>query len=69
MPQYRVKFFKTLINCDGHRFNCLQQQYDIPDAGTAAEAEITAARQFADRHRLKDWKQAADTMEVEKAEG
>ena len=53
MNNYRVSFYKDLLNSDGHRFKCLQRQIDIQSddpshALVLAEGLIDNARLDAD---------------------
>jgi hypothetical protein len=53
MKNYRVLFYKELLNSDGHSFKCLQQQIDVHSDGPSgalvlAEASIDNARLDAD---------------------
>ncbi|SDS53365.1 hypothetical protein [Bradyrhizobium canariense] len=54
MNNYRVSFYKDLLNSDGHNSKCLQQQIDVQsdgpsDALVLAEQRIDSARLNADR--------------------
>ena len=35
MNSYRVSFYKSLLNSDGHSFKCLQRQIDVESGGIA----------------------------------
>ncbi len=64
MTRYRVCFFKTLLNSDGHSFRCLQGEIDIQNSDTEAEALASASRRFADERHLGNWTIYADEIEV-----
>lgn len=68
MARYRVSFFKNLLSSDGHQFKCLQSQVDVGNSDGATQAAELASQQFARLHGLKDWKQMADSFEVEPAD-
>lgn len=65
MTLYKVRFFKNLVNSDGHPFGCLQRTIEIRRARSAARAVRAAERRYARLHRVPDWKLYADTFEVE----
>jgi hypothetical protein len=65
MTSYKVRFFKNLVNSDGHPFKCLQQTIEISRARSVARAVRAAERRYARFHRVLDWKLYADTFEVE----
>ena len=65
MSDYRVSFFKNLVNSNGHRFKCLQERIDLLDIDCAEHATASAARQFEEHHGLRDWTLYADSIEVE----
>lgn len=69
MSGYRIFFFKNLVNSDGHRFKCLQNEIVVPHADTPAEALDCAARVFALQHGGGDWRIFADVAEVEPSMG
>jgi hypothetical protein len=64
MTEYRVYFFKHLLNSDGHRFKCLQSEFEIVDCATQAEAMECALHKFAAQHGCRDWKIYADHIEI-----
>jgi hypothetical protein len=64
MSDYRVSFFKDLVNSDGHRFRCLQQEIDILNSDSREHAAEAASRTFEALHELPDWKLRADWLEV-----
>ncbi len=64
MSDYRVSFFKDLVSSDGHRFRCLQQEIDIRNSDSSAQAAESASRTFEALHGLPDWKLRADWREV-----
>jgi len=68
MSHYRVSYFKNLLSSDGHQFQCLQQQFDLPSAENAEEAAETAARQFENSHGIHSLKWFADAILVERVE-
>jgi hypothetical protein len=57
MNNYRVSFYKDLLNSDGHSFKCLQRQVDVQSDGPS-EALVQAER-LVDNERLN-----ADCVEV-----
>jgi hypothetical protein len=57
MNNYRVSFYKDLLNSDGHSFKCLQRQVDVQSDGPS-EALVMAER-LVDNERLN-----ADCVEV-----
>lgn len=65
MTTYQVRFFKNLVNSDGHPFKCLQRTIEIRRARSVARAVRAAERRYARFHRVQDWKLYADTFEVD----
>jgi len=63
MSTYQVTFFKTLLSSDGHPFKCLQQQIDISDAESSAQAVEVASKTFEAFYGCP-WKLHADSIEV-----
>jgi len=57
MNNYRVSFYKDLLNSDGHSFKCLQRQVDVQSDGPS-QAMVLAER-LVDNQRLD-----ADCIEV-----
>ena len=57
MNNYRVSFYKDLLNSDGHSFKCLQHQVDVQSEGPS-QAMVLAER-LIDNERLN-----ADCIEV-----
>ena len=57
MNNYRVSFYKDLLNSDGHSFKCLQRQVDVQSEGPS-QAMVLAER-LIDNERLN-----ADCIEV-----
>jgi hypothetical protein len=57
MNNYRVSFYKDLLNSDGHSFKCLQRQVDVQSDGPS-QAMVLAER-LVDNGRLD-----ADCVEV-----
>jgi hypothetical protein len=57
MSNYRVSFYKDLLNSDGHCFKCLQREIDVQSDGPS-EARVLAER-LVDNNRLN-----ADCVEV-----
>lgn len=57
MNNYRVSFYKDLLNSDGHRFKCLQKQIDV-QSDDPSHALVLAER-LIDNARLD-----ADCVEV-----
>lgn len=64
MAGYHVSFFKNLLSSDGHCFACLQQELDVRDSKSAAEAVECASRTFEAQHGVPDWRLLADRVEV-----
>ena len=50
MNNYRVSFYKDLLNSDGHSFKCLQRQVDVQSDGSS-QAMVLAER-LVDNERL-----------------
>ena len=57
MNNYRVSFYKDLLNSDGHSFKCLQRQIDVQSDGPSQA--LVLAEQLVDNDRLN-----ADCVEV-----
>jgi hypothetical protein len=57
MNNYRVSFYKDLLNSDGHRFKCLQRQVDVQSDGPSQA--LVLAEGLVDNERLN-----ADCVEV-----
>lgn len=57
MRNYRVSFYKDLLNSDGHCFKCLQREVDVESDGPS-QAMVLAER-LVDNARLN-----ADCVEV-----
>jgi hypothetical protein len=57
MNNYRVSFYKDLLNSDGHSFKCLQRQVDVQSNGPSQA--LVLAEQLVDNERLH-----ADCVEV-----
>jgi hypothetical protein len=57
MTNYRVSFYKDLLNSDGHSFKCLQRMVDV-ETDSPSQALLTAER-LVDNERLN-----ADCVEV-----
>lgn len=57
MNNYRVSFYKDLLNSDGHSFKCLQRRVDVQSDGSS-QAMVLAER-LVDNERLN-----ADCVEV-----
>ncbi|WP_291845877.1 hypothetical protein [Bradyrhizobium sp.] len=57
MNNYRVSFYKEILNSDGHRFKCLQRQVDVQSDGLSQA--LVAAERLVDNERLN-----ADCVEV-----
>ena len=64
MSQYRVFFFKDLLNSNGHLFKCLQGQIVVRDSDDTTQAVECASREFEMLNRVSDWKLYADSIEV-----
>ena len=47
MKWYRVSFYKTLLNSDGHSFKCLQRQIDV-QSNEHSQAMALAEQQMVD---------------------
>jgi hypothetical protein len=65
MTIYKVSFFKTLLNSDGHRFKCLQRVILIHRAKSLDRAVQAAERRYSRSNRVPDWKLRADILELE----
>lgn len=65
MPGYRVTFFKELLSSDGHPFNCVQQQVEVPHAKNAELAVDSAIRRLESLRGVPDWTFVADSFAVE----
>jgi hypothetical protein len=57
MNNYRVSFYKDLLNSDGHSFKCLQRQVDVQSDGPSQA--VVLAERLVDNERLN-----ADCVEV-----
>ena len=57
MNNYRVSFYKDLLNSDGHRFKCLQKQIELQSDGPSHA--LVLAEKLIDNDRLD-----ADCVEV-----
>lgn len=57
MSNYRVSFYKDLLNSDGHSFKCLQRRVDV-QSDDPSQARVLAER-LVDNARLN-----ADCVEV-----
>jgi hypothetical protein len=57
MTNYRVSFYRDLLNSDGHSFKCLQRQVDV-QSDSPSKAMMLAER-LVDNERLD-----ADCIEV-----
>jgi hypothetical protein len=66
---YRVNFFKDLLNSDGHQFRCLQQSIVIHRARTVERALEAAKRRFERQCQSADWRLHADGVELEISQG
>lgn len=69
MADYRISFFKHLVNSDGRPFKCLQRQFEMRDMRDAGHAAQSAARRFEELCGVRGWQLRADTIEVEPAGG
>jgi hypothetical protein len=65
MSQYRVSFFKYLLNSDGHQFRCLQQSIVIHRAKNIDRAVEAAKRRYERRCHVHDWSLYADSLELQ----
>jgi hypothetical protein len=57
MNNYRVSFYKNLLNSDGHSFKCLQRQVDVESGGPSQA--MVLAEGLVNNERL-----SADCVEV-----
>ena len=57
MNNYRVSFYKDLLNSDGHSFKCLQRQIDVQSDGPSQA--LVLAERLVDNDRLN-----ADCVEL-----
>ena len=64
MTTYRVKFFKNLLNSDGHPFKVLQRVVTVDQSKTADDAMRAAQRQFEACEQVSDWRLHADCIEA-----
>lgn len=69
MADYRISFFKNLVNSDGHPFKCLQRQFEMRGMRDAGQAAQSAARRFEELCGVRGWQLRADVIEVEPAGG
>jgi hypothetical protein len=63
MTSYRVTFFKSLLNSDGHSFRCPQACVEIRHARTAERA-LRAAQRRLERLTKSPWDRHADDFEA-----
>jgi hypothetical protein len=66
---YRVNFFKDLLNSDGQQFRCLQQSIVIHRARTVERALEAAKHRFERQCHSADWRLHADGVELEISQG
>ena len=57
MNNYRVSFYKDILNSDGHSFKCLQREVDVQSVGPSQA--LVLAERLVDNERLN-----ADRVEV-----
>jgi len=50
MNNYRVSFYKDLLNSDGHNFKCLQRQVEVQSDGPSQA--LVLAEELVDNERL-----------------
>lgn len=65
MPNFCVKFFKTLCSSSGHPFKVLQRTVNVRHSKTAEDASHAAHRDFERLEGVSDWRLHADCCEVE----
>jgi hypothetical protein len=65
MSEYRVRFFKRLVNSQGTPFKTLQREIRVIKAKTALEAEEIAEREFERGRNIPDWHTHADYLETD----
>jgi hypothetical protein len=65
MVDYRVLFFNNLLNSYGQTFKCLQRAITVSSAKNAGEASEKAKREFERLEGVRNWKSAAQFLEVE----
>ena len=63
MTSYRIKFFKNLVNSDGHPFKVLQRVI-VSQSDSCDEAVRIAQRHFQDLENVGDWRLHADFCEA-----
>jgi hypothetical protein len=64
MNSYRVTFFKTLLNSEGHAFKCPQRIIHVRRAKSVQRA-LKAAQCRLERASKAAWTQHADDAEVQ----
>ena len=63
MTSYQIKFFKTLLSSDGHKFKCLQRVIAV-EQSDSDEAVRVAQRRFEGMENIGDWRLRADCIEA-----
>jgi len=63
MTDYRVAFFKNLLNCDGHSFKVLQRVI-VSRSDSCDDAIRDAQRSFEGLENVSDWRLHADFLEA-----
>jgi hypothetical protein len=64
MANYHIKFFKTLLSSDGHKFKCLQRVIPVDQSDNSDDAIRVAQRQFEGLENVEDWRLRADFCEA-----
>lgn len=67
MPSYRVRFVNRLLSSDGHPFRAVQRTLVIV-ADDADQAARLAQRRFEELEHVTEWRNHAQSVEVETAE-
>jgi hypothetical protein len=63
MTSYHIKFFKNLVNSDGHPFKVLQRVI-VSQSDSRDEAVRIAQQRFEDLEKVGDWRLHADFCEA-----
>ncbi len=69
MAEYRVSFFKYLLNSNGYPCKALQHTVAVRHAKSADRAVKAAQRRYERLCHMPDWKLHADAMEVHVVSG
>ena len=66
MPDFEVRFMKTVCNDTGYESSVCQGQVSV-GANDPTEALRTAVAKFTRQHEIPDWAIHADTIEIRNA--